>query len=253
MDNDARQLKFAQDNFKYAKMEDAVQLIQGDARNICLPNQCVDKVVCDAPFGYIHIPVGDITEFYATTLKEISRILKPNGKFVLLTSQDISNKITTMFSEIQQKCDCDDNTKTSNYQEELQKCQNVNKHGQGEQLQSTEQEDMRWDQKTYSTPQDKYPSVSDSEVESAVEKTKSSENCEQEEGSHSKCAPTLHFLKVDKSHHKTDSLREKELFSNRTNDGIAGESNSFINSLKFVSKHYIKLGETHSYVCIFIK
>ncbi len=56
-----------------------------DATNLPLDNQSIDKIICNLPFGK-QIEIMDIETFYISVLAEFKRIVRPEGKIILLTS-----------------------------------------------------------------------------------------------------------------------------------------------------------------------
>lgn len=51
-----------------------------------VPDQAVDLIITDPPWGYFE-QIDDITGFYVEMLRSFRRILKPNGKAVVLTAR----------------------------------------------------------------------------------------------------------------------------------------------------------------------
>ena len=74
------------------------QFFHWDARTLPLRSNTVDKIVCNLPFGETIGNVSQLTNLYRHCLREYARVLKPNGRMVLLTSQD-----TLFNSELKQR------------------------------------------------------------------------------------------------------------------------------------------------------
>ncbi|XP_077865752.1 U6 snRNA (guanine-N(2))-methyltransferase THUMPD2-like [Saccoglossus kowalevskii] len=85
-DHHSRQLEQAALNIQYASMNETMQLMQTDAKGIPLKMNSVDRVICDLPFGLHHNTHIDIKQFYLSFLGEVTRVVKSNGRAVLLTS-----------------------------------------------------------------------------------------------------------------------------------------------------------------------
>lgn len=65
------------------------QFFHWDARSLPLGSNTVDKIVCNLPFGETVGNVSQLTNLYRQCLGEYERVLKPRGRMVLLTSQDM--------------------------------------------------------------------------------------------------------------------------------------------------------------------
>ena len=63
------------------------QFCHWDARTLPLQSNTVDKIVCNLPFGETIGNVPQLTNLYRQCLGEYTRVLKPRGRMVLLTSQ----------------------------------------------------------------------------------------------------------------------------------------------------------------------
>ena len=64
-----------------------VHLQQWDARALPLPDECVDRVISNPPFGKQLGTPETIGPLYRQSLREFDRVLKPRGKAVLLVSE----------------------------------------------------------------------------------------------------------------------------------------------------------------------
>merc|ERR1711924_404374 len=60
----------------------------GDATAMSIPDQSVDLVVSDLPFGRRHGSVLENQTLYPQILLEVSRVLRPSGRVVLLTGEE---------------------------------------------------------------------------------------------------------------------------------------------------------------------
>ena len=54
-------------------------LVHWDARRLPLPNECVDRIVCNPPFGKQLSSPDEIAPLYRTVLREFNRVLRPGG------------------------------------------------------------------------------------------------------------------------------------------------------------------------------
>uniref|UniRef100_A0A0B6YUK9 Uncharacterized protein n=2 Tax=Arion vulgaris TaxID=1028688 RepID=A0A0B6YUK9_9EUPU len=59
-------------------------------------NACLDVVVCDAPFNQNHLFALTPQMFYYKFLTEIYRVLVPQGRCVLLTSEQLKHTVLLM-------------------------------------------------------------------------------------------------------------------------------------------------------------
>lgn len=64
-----------------------IELNQWDARHLPFEDGTIDKIVCNLPFGKQIGSPDENQELYGSFLKEVSRLLKSDGKAVLLTSE----------------------------------------------------------------------------------------------------------------------------------------------------------------------
>jgi tRNA G10 N-methylase Trm11 len=65
-----------------------VDLEQWDALDLPLPDRCIDVVLTNPPFGKrLEIPGDAAYPFYRRLLRELGRVLVPDGRLVLITSQ----------------------------------------------------------------------------------------------------------------------------------------------------------------------
>lgn len=66
-----------------------IELQEWDARDLPFNNGSIDKVVCNLPFGKQIGSLEENQELYGSVLGEITRILRPKGRAVLLTSDTL--------------------------------------------------------------------------------------------------------------------------------------------------------------------
>ncbi|XP_076099310.1 uncharacterized protein LOC143068855 [Mytilus galloprovincialis] len=97
-DKDDNQIKFATDNIRFAKLEN-VQIFKGSVLEMPLRNCSIDHVLCDAPFGKQYKVDCDLEHFYTRFLNEVTRILKPDGIVVLLTSPEMERFLLKSLSK----------------------------------------------------------------------------------------------------------------------------------------------------------
>ncbi|CAG2248631.1 unnamed protein product [Mytilus edulis] len=64
-----------------------------------LRNCSIDHVLCDAPFGKQYKVDCDLEHFYTRFLNEVTRILKPDGIVVLLTSPEMERFLLKTLSK----------------------------------------------------------------------------------------------------------------------------------------------------------
>ncbi|KAK3595537.1 hypothetical protein CHS0354_021642 [Potamilus streckersoni] len=102
-DINSDQLKFARTNVDFAGANRNVQIVQADALNLPLPDNFLDCIVMDAPFGVKHkTQLADLSSFYCSLLLETSRLLKNGGRAVVLTSLELKNFIEKYLSDLHQ-------------------------------------------------------------------------------------------------------------------------------------------------------
>eukprot|EP00118_Oscarella_pearsei_P013321 m.105602 g.105602 ORF g.105602 m.105602 type:complete len:380 (+) comp37230_c0_seq20:111-1250(+) len=84
------QLDIAASNAKSAELVN-IDFMLADATSLPLESGCVDRVICDLPFGLQHGNPASIKVLYPLFVKELERIVRFGGRAVLLTSlQNIS-------------------------------------------------------------------------------------------------------------------------------------------------------------------
>ena len=89
VDMSRSQLTDALTNAQAMKLEEKIQLIEGDSRKLALPDDSVDRILCCPPFGRQfernqYEQNGSLLELYNDLLIEWYRVLKPAGRMVLL-------------------------------------------------------------------------------------------------------------------------------------------------------------------------
>ncbi|XP_063427909.1 tRNA (guanine(6)-N2)-methyltransferase THUMP3-like isoform X2 [Mytilus trossulus] len=97
-DKDDNQIKFATDNIRFAKL-DNIHIFKGSVLEMPLRYCSIDHVLCDAPFGKQHKVDCDLEQFYTRFLNEVTRILKPDGNVVLLTSPEMERFLLKTLSK----------------------------------------------------------------------------------------------------------------------------------------------------------
>lgn len=71
------------------------QLARWDARRLPLASESVDRVIANPPFGKQLSRPGDIPELYKRIVTECHRVLKPDGRAVLLAAEQQSLRTAT--------------------------------------------------------------------------------------------------------------------------------------------------------------
>ncbi|KAH9488144.1 hypothetical protein Btru_064948 [Bulinus truncatus] len=96
-DLDQNFINAAKDNTsRQISCQAAVSLVLADGLNLPYRDGCIDVVVCDTPFNQKHKIRQDNTElFYLQFLKEVYRVLAPDGRCVLLVRHDMKETLTT--------------------------------------------------------------------------------------------------------------------------------------------------------------
>jgi 23S rRNA G2445 N2-methylase RlmL len=65
----------------------AARLAQWDARRLPLRNGVADVVITNPPYGRQHEASGDVAGLYRAVMREIARVLAPEGRAVVLTGE----------------------------------------------------------------------------------------------------------------------------------------------------------------------
>eukprot|EP00105_Crassostrea_gigas_P034286 XP_019918434.1 PREDICTED: THUMP domain-containing protein 2-like [Crassostrea gigas] len=243
-DENRDQLKIAAENSRFANVENKLQLFQGDCRALPLQNESVDCIVCDTPFGKKFSTQESLTVFHTSFLQEMYRVLKRNGRMVLLVSEEIHHIFQKSFT----------NTGTNIEVFTTKQQGEINRVKQKVLSDSHEQSDQ-------------------SQASLQVESIHSdSADCLSKAGNNFKCNQVND--KMNESH--SDEYTDKQLpfTANRSCSiktsctanpscemGKTSEQNeneiinllSVFNQFEYVSNHYIKLGETNSYIAVLEK
>ncbi|XP_069117480.1 THUMP domain-containing protein 2-like [Argopecten irradians] len=282
MDINKDQLSKAAENLLWSRLH-GIGLVQGDARCIPAASGSIDKVLCDTPFGQNFLPDCDnILEFYKQSLIEISRVLKPGGCLVLLTSQQLSSKVCGLCgqpadSESLSKGKIDDKGDTIHEQGQVKVTQNSEKAERDEQTSIIPgtSECVR-----QSSDDGKSPTASGDLKLDHSSSTMNMENLDTEADMNASksniCESERTSVQTDDSNHGDDESRESVLkvscqghtFSQGHTYGCAGSSNdrkhkmdsyrkdlsmksqTFLNRLQVKESHYVKLGETDATICV---
>jgi 23S rRNA G2445 N2-methylase RlmL len=64
-----------------------VELARWDATRLPLRDRSVDAVICNPPYGRQHEAVRGLERLYARSTREMARVLRPDGRCVLLTGE----------------------------------------------------------------------------------------------------------------------------------------------------------------------
>ena len=64
-----------------------ISIRQWDARQLPLENASIDKVATNLPFGKQIGTLQDLDSLYSAVLVELERVVRPNGRIVLLSSE----------------------------------------------------------------------------------------------------------------------------------------------------------------------
>lgn len=86
-DHDAAALRCAQANTAAAGALDRIHLQRADMTRLPLPDQSVDALCADLPFGQLTGSHADNQRLYPRVLVEAARVAKPGARFVLITHE----------------------------------------------------------------------------------------------------------------------------------------------------------------------
>eukprot|EP00930_Biecheleria_cincta_P030363 TRINITY_DN21031_c0_g1_i1.p1 TRINITY_DN21031_c0_g1~~TRINITY_DN21031_c0_g1_i1.p1 ORF type:complete len:363 (-),score=64.31 TRINITY_DN21031_c0_g1_i1:94-1182(-) len=90
-DSDWSQLEASQENFAYLSVHVETHLANATyPRGLPLADASVDKIMTAPPWDRQFAVEGDLGVFYRRILEEFRRVLRPNGRMVLLASRDTS-------------------------------------------------------------------------------------------------------------------------------------------------------------------
>ncbi len=87
LDSSADALNCAESNLRESGTPSDSTLLAGDARSIPLPDGSMDTIVADLPYGMLVGDSGDLQDLYARTLQESSRVARPRGNIVMVTTR----------------------------------------------------------------------------------------------------------------------------------------------------------------------
>lgn len=87
VDNDLHALNCAEANVRHANIASLTTLLHGDARNLSIPSNSIDVIHADLPFGQLVGSHQDNLQLYPAILGEAHRVLKPQGRFILITHE----------------------------------------------------------------------------------------------------------------------------------------------------------------------
>lgn len=98
-DMDEEVIGVAQSNVETSKSN--IELKVWNVSSMPLENRSVDKIVCNLPFGKKIGSRAQNQKLYANFFREMTRILKPGGKAVLLTSErELINKLINKYRSL---------------------------------------------------------------------------------------------------------------------------------------------------------
>ncbi|CAG5134865.1 unnamed protein product [Candidula unifasciata] len=95
-DRDSSQLEKALQNVITCSHPATVSLLEADGLNMPYRDGCVDVVVCDAPFNHKHLLTLAPEMFYSKFVREIYRVLRPQGSCVLLVSEQLQHVVLSI-------------------------------------------------------------------------------------------------------------------------------------------------------------
>lgn len=75
----------ADENTKFTNTE--AYLLQADARQMCLADGSIDRIICNLPWGHRVLSELSVFRLYRESIPEMARVLRPGGLAVLLTMQ----------------------------------------------------------------------------------------------------------------------------------------------------------------------
>ena len=88
-DNDGRKIESLMQRIKDLDLRKRVVVRRDDALNLArYEDGSIHKIVTDPPWG--HFAALPVAEFYPAMLNEFARVLRPGGKLVLLTAENLS-------------------------------------------------------------------------------------------------------------------------------------------------------------------
>ena len=87
LDSSADALRCAEANLRESGTLSGATLLAGDARSIPLPDGSMDTIVADLPYGMLVGNSENLQDMYARTLQESSRVVRPRGNIVMVTTR----------------------------------------------------------------------------------------------------------------------------------------------------------------------
>ena len=87
LDSSADALNCAESNLRESGTPSDSTLLAGDARSLPLPDSSMDIVVADLPYGMLVGNSEDLQDMYTQTLQEASRVARPQGNLVMVTTR----------------------------------------------------------------------------------------------------------------------------------------------------------------------
>ncbi|XP_059149674.1 THUMP domain-containing protein 2-like isoform X2 [Physella acuta] len=92
-DTDLSQLQVATQNLHLCKKEHNISILMADSLTMPFRDNCIDIVICDAPFNLKYLLTINTESFYMQFLGEVCRVLRQGGRCVLLVSRDIKKML----------------------------------------------------------------------------------------------------------------------------------------------------------------
>ncbi|BFZ12026.1 hypothetical protein BsWGS_15065 [Bradybaena similaris] len=92
-DRDSSQIDKALQNVRSCSHSGILSLLEADGLNMPYRDSCLDVVVCDAPFNHKHLLTLAPERFYYRFIREINRVLRPQGRCVLLVSEQLQQVV----------------------------------------------------------------------------------------------------------------------------------------------------------------
>ncbi|XP_062574007.1 THUMP domain-containing protein 2-like [Saccostrea cucullata] len=256
------QLKSAQENIYFGKVHDRLQLIKADCRALPLTNESVDGIVCDTPFGKKYSVKESSTTFHASLLQEMYRVLKKNGTVVLLVSEEMHHIIKNAGNIYQPFVQSGQNQIIQGQEDCIQLNKDIEKHC----LDPSDQSKQSLGKQTDTTNINFSDSLV-SDIKNSWEKSllpllpqNRSSPLPKKLHAHATEKPrqsdtSSSVVKDSKLMNKCDELTSsvnrycEDVKCDDLERGVTDLS-SALEQFKHVSDHYIKLGETNSYIVV---
>lgn len=270
-DRDIQQCIRAVTNISHSEETARIQLLQADVSSLPLPNESIDAIVCDIPFGVKHKVAFDVEQMYRSMLASIDRVLRSQGTIILLCGEHLKERLLSTVAELfssksQTVCsDCEEGvlpepTGTqfiSSEKEETaeSRVESINSRHQGG---NTAEYEIRSDRLSDGVLSSDDGNQNDSESRMKPLKNGSSQTVSDITVS-SVLQKALGGSSIDLQTriklHKILALTENSLRTGQTSclaktmSKFKDERSIWVEQLV----HYVKLGETHAYICVFIK